>query len=336
MKTIWKIIIITITAGLILSIIGFSLGASRVLYLDRTGVRTSGSGVSQITEMNLGNFKNIYVDVGLSDVELINSDRYGIDLYGEDMEWIWTIEGDLLRITHNRSSRVQIMSIDFFQSERNYAKIYIPENVDLETVTIKTSSGDIKLGSFTADKVEVTNSFGKVDLSNITSNQLKVDLSSGNFTGLNISTGSLVYNNRFGDGRFQSINAGSLKADSSSGDLQLTDCLFTEASISNSFGKITANGLTSTKSNIQASSGNIVITGDFTGETIVHADFGDIKLTSSRSREEYSFDISVRFGSIRFDGEKFGDQASITSGSTLENHLKITASSGDIEVNFAG
>jgi len=336
MKTIWKIIIITTAVGLILSIIGLSLGASRVLYLDRTGIHTSGTGVSQITEMNLDSFKNIYVDVGLSDIEFISSDRYGIDLYGEDMEWIWVLEGDLLRITHNRNSRFTVMNFDFIQSERSYAKIYLPDNVDLETVTIKTSSGDVKLGNFTADKVEVTSSFGKIDMSNIKSNRLQVNISSGNFTGLNISTGSLVYDSKFGDGLFQTISAGSFRADSSSGNLELKDCLFTEASISNTFGKITASGLTSTKSNIQASSGNININGDFTGETIVHADFGDIKLTSSRSREEYSFDISVRFGGIRFDGEKLGDQASITSGSTLTNHLKITASSGDIEVIFAG
>jgi len=336
MKTIWKIIIITTAVGLILSIIGLSLGASRVLYLDRTGVKVSGGEVSQITEMNLSSFKNIYIDVGLSDIEFINSDRYGIYLYGEDVEWIWTLEGDLLRIVQNRSSRFTIMNFDFIQNERCYAKIYLPDNVDLEAVTLKTSSGDIKLGSFSADKVEVTSSFGKIDLSNITSNQLQVKISSGNFTGLNIKTGNLVYDSKFGDGLFQTISADSFRADSSSGDLQLTDCLFTEASISNTFGRITANGLTSTKSNIRASSGDINIAGEFTGDTIIHADFGDIKLTTSGSRGDYSFDISVRFGSIRFDGDQMGDQAAITSGSTLANHLKITASSGDIEVIFAG
>ena len=334
MKTIWKIIIITTAVGLILSIIGLSMGASRVLYFDRSGVHTS-STVSQVTVMNLDSFRNIDVDVGLSDVEFISSDRYGIALFGADMEWIWTLKGDLLKITHNRSSRITIMDLDFIPSARNHVKIFIPESVDLETVTIKTSSGDIKLGSITADKVEVTSSFGKIDLSNITSNQLQVNISSGNFTGLNINTGSLVYDSKFGDGLFQTINAESFRADSSSGNLELSDCLFTEAGISNTFGKITANGLTSTKSNIRASSGNININGDFTGETIVHADFGEIKLTTSRIREEYSFDISVRFGSIRFDGDKLRDQAAITSGSTLENHLKITASSGDIEVIFA-
>jgi len=41
MKTIWKIIIISIAAGLILAILGFTLGASRSLYIERFGVHIS-------------------------------------------------------------------------------------------------------------------------------------------------------------------------------------------------------------------------------------------------------------------------------------------------------
>ena len=334
MKTIWKVIAAAIAVGLILSILGFLMGASRVLYLDRTGIHISGSGVSHITEMDLDGFKNIYVDAGFSDVEFIRSDRFGIDLFGDSMEWVWALENDFLRISHTRDSRIQIMNLDFVIGSRNYAKIYIPEGTDFETVTVKTRSGDIRLGNFNADKVEVSTSFGDANVSNITSNQMHLTFASGDITISNVDTGTLVYNNRFGDGRFQNVNAESFRSDINSGELRLTDCMFDDLGVSGSFGDIIANGLTSRKTNIRTNSGDVRVAGDFTGETAIHTSFGDVRLTTSGAKEDYSFDISVRFGSIRYDGERLRDQRTHSSGTVLENHLKITTSSGDVNVIF--
>jgi len=45
MKTVWKIIIISIIVGIILSLTGLALGANRSLYLDRTGVHLNNKGI---------------------------------------------------------------------------------------------------------------------------------------------------------------------------------------------------------------------------------------------------------------------------------------------------
>jgi len=334
MKIIWKIIIIVIIVGLLLSVVGFFTGASRIIYFSRSGVQVSGGEISQITETNLEQFRSVSVDVGFSDVEFVNSDSFGIDLYGHDMEWLWTLEDGKLDITHDRSAQLHVVNLQFVTAERNYVKIFLPADTELEYVTIKTSSGDIKIESFRADNVDVRSSFGDATLNNITSNHLQADLSSGRFTGTNLATGRFDFKGRFGSGYFQSVTADSIKADSSSGDLRFTDCAFGDFDATNRFGDITANGFVSSKTNIQASSGDVRITGDLSGETIVRTEFGDTKLTLSREKDEYSYDISVRFGDIRFDGVRQRDQTSLNSGTVQENHLKLSASSGDIEVSF--
>jgi len=53
MKTVWKIIIISIIVGIILSITGLTLGASRSLYLDKTGVHVNNKGTGIGIEINL-------------------------------------------------------------------------------------------------------------------------------------------------------------------------------------------------------------------------------------------------------------------------------------------
>jgi len=336
MKIIWKIIIIVIIIGLILSIVGFATGASRTLFFDRTGVHISGSGISHITEMNLSQIRNVSVDVGLSDVELVISGDFGIELYGSDIEWLWTLEEETLNISHSKNTRMQIINLDFITSERNYVKIFLPEDAVLDIVDIKTSSGDIKINNFRVDRLEVKSSFGDVDVNNITSNNLYVDLSSGRFTGASINTGRFTFTSRFGDGRFQSVTADSLKADSSSGSMQFTDCAFGEFNATSRFGSITTNGFAASKTNILANSGNVRINGDLSGETIIHTDFGDIKLVLSREKDEYSYDISVRFGSITFDGVRQRDQTTLTSGTSYTNHLKLSSSSGEVDVSFGG
>jgi len=334
MKTIWKVIIIIIIVGLILSVIGFATGASRTLYLDRRGVHIGSGTINVIEETNLAPFTSINVDVGFSNIEFHNSDMFGINLSGEDIEWQWTLEDGVLSITHDKNTRWQIVNLSFIGDFRNHVRIYLPENSELDIVNIKTSSGDITLGRIQANQLEVNNSFGNVDLNDLTIGHMQVTLSSGRFTGVRLLAQNLIYTNRFGDGRFQAVRADSLSVDSGSGLVQFTNCEFGEAVITNNFGDITATGLNMQKSNIRANSGAIKITGDLSGETIMHAGFGDIDLTMIRAKEDFSYDISVRFGSINFDGERMRDQTALVSGSVQENHLKLSASSGDIKVSF--
>jgi len=85
---------------------------------------------------------------------------------------------------------------------------------------------------------------------------------------------------------------------------------------------------------LRANSGSIKINGDLTGETVIHAGFGNIDLTLTREKTEFSYDITVRFGNISFDGQRMRDQTTLTSGTIFENHLKLSSSSGDVKVSF--
>jgi len=250
------------------------------------------------------------------------------------VESFWTLEDGVLNITHDTGTRFQILNFDFISRDRNYVIVHLPANAELEAVNVKSSSGNIKLGDFAVRNFEIACSFGNVDLSNITGEHIQVEQRSGRFNGINIGTKSLTFKNSFGDGNFQEIFAVSLDVESNSGNLNFTNCMFGDAIIVNNFGRITATEFVSTYTNIRANSGDININGFIAGETTIHAEFGSIKLATSLSKNYYSYDISVKFGNISFDGERLKDQSRIASNSMLVNHLMLTSSSGNIEVTF--
>ena len=333
MKLFWKLIIIFIVTGLILSTIGLVTGASRTLYWNRTGVIISSGEISHITSWDIGPIEDIYIDAGFSDVEFVISNHFGVELYSENAQWEWRTS-DVLEITQKRNTVTQILSFDFTPVQRSYVKVYLPENAELGVVDVKTNSGNIMLGGFKADTVNIKSSFGDVDLNGITSSHLNVDLNSGRLSVVFINTGTFVYSNNFGDAIFKSVSADTFRANNNSGNLKLIYCTFGDTGITSRFGDITGNDFISSKTNINSNSGSVDLSGTLSGETVIHTGFGNTILTTSLEKELYSYDISVRFGNITFDSEYSGERSSLSSGSILENHLKLSSSSGDINVNF--
>jgi len=334
MKIIWKVIIIAIIAGLALAVLGLSMGASRTVYLNKSGVHIDDGEVIRVTESNLDYFKSIIIDTDFSDVQFISADEYGIDVSGYDMECDWSLENGILKITHKYIKKLRL-SLSYWSSERNYVKVYFPKDSVLETVTINCDSGDISIGSFQADSLHIRNLFGDVELHSITSDDLRIDIDSGKLKGADLNARSLFYNNKFGDGSFQTVSAERFAADSDSGDLELNGCEFEDIVIKSKFGKTAANGVISSGADIYSDSGDLILSGEFSGETVIRSKFGDVILTSSLKKDDYSYDINVTFGSIKFGDDRMGSDASIKSSIESQNSLKITVSSGDVEVNFA-
>jgi hypothetical protein len=184
--------------------------------------------------------------------------------------------------------------------------------------------------------LQVSNSFGSVELRGVTGGLLRLELNSSDFTGSDISAQSLYHSNRFGDNRFQAVSAEKFSSDCNSGKLDLDGCMFGDMLITSRFGDITAVGITSAGADIDVNSGDIKISGEFSGATVIRANFGGVKLSTSREKADYSYDISARFGNIKFDGDRVGGSDSSINGSSAAGHsLRITVSSGDVEVNFA-
>ena len=336
MKTIWKVVIILVAVGLVLSIVGVAMGASRWVYWDRSGSHiVDVSAEKRITELDLEQIKNIEIKADFSDIEFITSDKYGIDICYRDEVVTWGLESGNLTVSVNNAVRVRPRFFDInlsFTYPKNYIKVYLPADAELDNVSVYTSAGDIKAGSFNADYVQIDNDFGRLDVNSITCNRLKIKMSAGDFSGRNLVSGDIEYRNDFGKSKFETINAKSLNVNCSAGDIRLSGCKVESIDVNNDFGKITATDLISSKTNIYASAGDIDISGEFSGQTVIKEDFGSVRFTTSKAKEDYSYDVFTDFGSVMVDNSRV--RGGTQSGSSAVNSLYITNSAGDIHVNF--
>ena len=341
MKNIWKVAIILIAAGLLISSIGLALGASRWIYWDKHGSHIVEKSVEKrITRLDLEQIGNIDINAKFSDVEFVTSDKFGIDIRYYDEEVTWSLDDGSLKIrfsvqagNRNYSNRFFDVNLSFAYPQ-NYVKVYLPADARLGTVSVQTDSGDIKIGDFSAVEVQLNNSFGNLDISSITCDKLHIKMDSGEFSGKDLLSGDIVHKNNFGSSRFVAIDAKNLAIDSDSGDVTLNGCRVESIDIKNSFGSITANNLVSFKTDVDANSAEIIISGEFSGRTKINNSFGNTRFTTAKAKEDYSYEIYTDFGDVTFDNNRL--KGGIQGGNSTANSLYITNSSGDIQVYFAG
>ena len=338
MKIIWKLVIILVVAGIFLMMIGYLLGASTTLYLDRTGIHVPKEIEYRIKDLDIGYINEIYIDINHCDVEFIKADKYGIDACSYDTEWEWSHENDTLIIDHSNRYSMHILSLNLSNQspKRNYIKVYLPNEAKLNSVQITSNSGSMTIGDLDAELLKIYSSYGNVKLNSVSCISMSIDLDSSDFTGKDLVAESISYTNKYGDSRFSNVNADTFTADCNSGDLTLDTCTYNDMSIKNSYGKVNSNDLTCNKADISAYSGDVTISGNLYGETQINANYSDINITTSGMAEDYSYDLTTKYGKIVFDGEALKDSLSLKGGTVSDRVIKIIASSGDILVYFSG
>lgn len=301
-KNIWKIVLLLIIVGCILMLLGFLIGAKHGIYMDKTGLHIVNDIEYRVTKMDLEDFTNIDIDIRYADIEFIKSDTYGIDIcyYDGDDTIDWSLENGALKVGYTKQSEMRFLNLDFtFLSrglKKSYVKIYVPSEIELSNMIIKTNNGNIKIDNVKATNIKIENSYGEVAMNHVIATNMQVHNESGNFVGENMTLAKLILNN--------------------------------------DYGKITGNNLVVGETNITANSGDIKIEGEFLKETILYSEYGKIELNIRKEKEYYDCHISTDYGKIVIDNEKLKDKLSYSSDNKEGKYLKIMANSGDVMVNF--
>ncbi len=224
MKTIWKISLSAIAAGLLLMGIGFMTGAERGGVDCDNGPKLVRQRDVKVMQDTFSGIRNINLDVDFGDIEFVAADRYAIELRGYEDEWEWNLSGDTLSVTQSSREQNRFMIFSFNSGEvlQRKATIYLPSDAHLGRAGIYSGSGDVTAGGFAAADTIIESGFGTVDLFDLTTDALYANLGSGDFTGTNLSAGSVTFSSGFGSGKFEAVTASRFSADSGSGDLNFT------------------------------------------------------------------------------------------------------------------
>jgi len=334
-KIIWQIAACAMALGLILAGIGFISGGAKALTVGQNGIHLLKDTPYTLKNPNIEAFQSIDFDIQSADVDFIKSDHYGIEIHysGDTRKPLYTVENGTLKVTNAGKNEFIFFNIDFGISNRSNAiKVYLPANVSLKDVTIKNASGDLNLGNFTAQKADIKVPFGNVTMHDVCSDTLSVTINSGDGILRNINAKKLQVNDYFGDITIDDMTASQLTSVMKSGDYTIRNSKVDNMNVTNKFGKIGASNITTTQLTAQCNSGDMEFSGAIGGKTDIVSKFGDVDFSTSLPESQYSYDLSVKFGDIKVNGNE--DAPKVKENSGAANSLTISNSSGDINADF--
>ena len=285
---------------------------------------------------------SIEVHTGTSEVELIESDNYYVEidyLYWEE-EPEYTVKDGRLYFDDSNAFP-NSYSINF--NLHNTIRIYLPEAAALKDLSIQNASGDVSIAGFVANDVEVTVSYGDFTMKNAAASDADITLSSGTSKISDVQIGKLDFTNSYGNATFTNINTGDSKLPEgvaydrldltmSSGDVDINNLQVGSIDINNSYGDITCKEVIAEEFTADLDSGNFDLSKADLRVLDINNSYGDITLDLLGPEEDYSMDLRTSYGKIKVGNSNYDENYSKDSNGARS--LNADLSSGDIIVTF--
>lgn len=191
--------------------------------------------------------------------------------------------------------------------------------VDLKTLVLETTSGDINAEAINTEAFQIATSSGTTIVGLINSKQFSVESTSGNISTGDVTSESVKIATASGTIIVGNINSKQLSAESISGDI--------------SIGEVTSESV-----NIETSSGTINVD-QASGDVKISSTSGDIQVSKGEAVTKYQVDSSS--GTITLDGIVGGSIIETTSGDieasmvSIEDEISIVSSSGTVTISQA-
>jgi len=293
-KTVWMLIAAVTVAGILLCGVGLALGASRVFYMDRSGVQISRGEYSQISEeLDVADFDRVIIYADLANVEVSDADSASLLLSTYDAFMpSYEITNRTLKITQPTQQSWLNMNFSFL-AKRSNIKLFLPAEVQLKELEVRSNMGSVKVEGITSEIMTIEADLGDVEARRLTcSGKLSLRLNCGNLTLSNTCTGTLY--------------------------------------MSNDLGSLAASGITSGGTEVRNNAGNIDLDGSFSGETTISCDLGSVSLTVAGPLS-LCYDLRTDLGNITVDGKGCGTRY-INSAAQPDGQVYITNDLGSIRV----
>ncbi|MGL4372405.1 MAG: DUF4097 family beta strand repeat-containing protein, partial [Turicibacter sp.] len=236
-----------IIAALSITLIGFMMTAAGFVNGAQLGIAKTKSGfkiigAEQFVTLNeeLPDFTSIELNSGLNRVEIIPSDKFGIEVkYNEDQDDMsYQVVDGVLKINQAQQNQMLSMMIDLnFMSETSYMKVFVPANTELTSVVVAAPHSDFLMQDIKSQKVLLTCNYGDIELNRVDSHKIEINSNSSDLIMNEINSNEFIVNNEYGDVRIHKLKVDNMSFKLNSGGLKLTDIISNnQATIINTYG----------------------------------------------------------------------------------------------------
>lgn len=341
-----------VAIGLILAGAGYAAGGNRPINIDGTGIHigegwrngsgkgnaSARSGKQETFEEKLDQFSSIKTDMNLYPVELIAGDQYAIEgVYDTGLgKPEYTVKDGTLIIEARNDTIFNVgmkRGINFeVGNDKLGVKVYYPKGTELKNVSIKASAAELSFQGITADSAEFNVGLGGLELSDISAKTIKVSLGAGDglFTGLKAD--DLDITNQLGKTTLKKTDAKTLKVKAISGNVILSDVNAERGTLELDLGELSAENLKTQGLTAKNQSGDIILKGMLLGDTDITSSLGTVFVRPGASEDQFNYELKTSLGTVKV-GEK-ESSSSMKVKNEAKNTIKISASLGDVEVQF--
>ena len=276
MKTSKKIALITAGACLVLGA-AVSVSAFAKMDYDFKKLDTAAKVTNEVIIED--KFNSIDIDDSSSDIKILPAkDNKCRVVFYEDEEERHTakVENDTLNIESDNSAS-WFSHFHFFSFQNCFVEVYLPEkeysdldievssgNIDIsdsfyfKNAYCECSSGDIKVGTITADTLTAKCTSGDVEVNGVKADTVETNCTSGDIIGNDINCKSFSANATSGDIELKNVvSSGDFRAETTSGDIELKSCDGMKVELEASSGDIEGSFITDKNYNASSSSGDV-------------------------------------------------------------------------------
>ncbi|MDF2632112.1 MAG: hypothetical protein K0Q85_708 [Caproiciproducens sp.] len=341
-KTLLRVSAAAMALGLILLSVGYFSGAKYSVAAGRNGIHVIDSTPHSVKNLTLEPFQSIDVEVGQTDIELIHSDHYGVDIqyYGDTELPQYTVENGTLKISDTPAQKAGFlwlnMNFNFMQTQ-NIIKIYLPANTSLKNIKVQNNTGSFQLNGITAEKADIHLDFGSLQIRNAVLGDTSIVLQNGSSTIQNTDVKNLSFANDFGKSSFEnfktdSVTNSTIKA--KNGQIDITNFSSTgPLLLEDKFGGIRVDGMKaeSVKSTMQ--NGKLEMYHSQINDLTAENSFGEINLNDLTSN---GLNLKSGNGSISLNGTPKGSSTikSDFGKVTVKTSLTQSKYNYDFSTNF--
>ncbi len=282
--------------------------------------------------------KSIDISTASADVMIIPSDGYYVEIdytYWEE-EPEYTIENGALTF-NDRYCFPDSYSINF--NLKNYIKIYVPSDTDLNRIKLDNASGNVNIAGFRTDQLKANISYGNFTVEKAAAVTSEFNLSSGECSIRDFQSDSLDLSNSYGNCHFNNVNQektadnlSRIDISMSSGSLDMKGIESNSVVVTNSYGNVEISDMTANDFSASLSSGNITMKGVDISDILISDSYGSASLNLSGAEDDYKFDLNTSYGAIKVGSNSYESNAVI--GQNGARKVKADLSSGDITVKF--
>ncbi|MDR1065641.1 MAG: DUF4097 domain-containing protein [Oscillospiraceae bacterium] len=185
-KTLTKVSVIAIAAGVVMILAAWGLGAQGYVSLGLSGLRVARHGEAEtLSQRGITGVKALTVDASGADIEFIPADDFGFDIRTFSGYPDWSLDGGELVVKEARIGgifRVEFPLLSTLTEDNTYIKIYYPRDGALDKLDISGVSGSIEFPGLDKRVREASFSTvsGNISVAALEADTLKLRTVSGN------------------------------------------------------------------------------------------------------------------------------------------------------------